>query len=100
MKHVVIAHLVGQVAFNPEILHFAHHYGLPQGLSAYAAWVKGKVERPVDYIRESFWRGYAFSDLESANEICTGWLDTVANRRIHGTHRQPFMNAGSRRSPA
>jgi len=25
------------------------------------------VERPVDYIRESFWRGYSFSDLESAN---------------------------------
>jgi len=27
MKHVVIRHLVGKVAFNPELLHFAHHDG-------------------------------------------------------------------------
>jgi hypothetical protein len=49
------------------------------------------VERPVDYLRESFWRGYAFNELESANRDLHGWLDTVANRRIHGTHRQPVV---------
>jgi len=42
------------VNFNPELLHFAHHYGFTPRPAAYAAWVKGKVERPVDYIRESF----------------------------------------------
>ena len=92
MKHVVIRHLVGKVAFNPEILHFAHHYGFaPKACPPYAAWVKGKVERPVDYLRESFWRGYAFSDLQTANRDLHHWLDTVANRRIHGTHRQPVI---------
>ena len=92
MKHVVIRHLVGKVTFNPEMLHFAHHYGFtPKACPPYAAWVKGKVERPVDYIRESFWRGYHFSGLESANRDLHGWLDTVANRRIHGTHRQPVI---------
>ena len=92
MKHVVIRHLVGKVTFNPEMLHFAHHYGFtPKACPPYAAWVKGKVERPVDYIRESFWRGYHFSGLESANRDLHGWLDTVANRRIHGTHRQSVI---------
>jgi len=92
MKHVVIRHLVGKVTFNPEMLHFAHHYGFtPKACPPYAAWVKGKVERPVDYIRESFWRGYHFSGLESTNRDLHGWLDTVANRRIHGTHRQPVI---------
>ena len=68
MKHVVIRRLVGKIAFNPELLHFAHHYGFaPKACPPYAAWVKGKVERPVDYIRESFWRGYAFnSDFRAA----------------------------------
>jgi len=46
------------VDFNIKLLHFAHHCGFtPKACSPYSPWVKGKVERPVDYIRESFWRG-------------------------------------------
>jgi transposase len=100
MKHVVIRHLVGRVNFNPELLHFAHHYGFaPKACPPYAAWVKGKVERPVDYLRESFWRGYPFSDRESANRDLRHWLDTVANRRIHGTHRQPVIERWQMEKP-
>ncbi len=100
MKHVVIQHLVGKVAFNPELLHFAHHYGFaPKACPPYAAWVKGKVERPVDYLRESFWRGYAFNELLSANRDLHHWLDTVANRRVHGTHRQPVIERWQQEKP-
>ena len=100
MKHVVIRRLVGKVSFNPELLHFAHHYGFaPKACPPYAAWVKGKVERPVDYIRESFWRGYAFNELLSANRDLHHWLDTVANRRIHGTHRQPVIERWQQEKP-
>jgi len=100
MKHVVIRHLVGRVNFNPELLHFAHHYGFtPKACPPYAAWVKGKVERPVDYIRESFWRGYQFSELETANQDLRQWLDTVANRRIHGTHRKPVIERWQQEKP-
>jgi transposase len=100
MKHVVIRHLVGKVAFNPELLHFAHHYGFaPKACPPYAAWVKGKVERPVDYLRESFWRGYAFSDLQTANQDLHHWLDTMANRRVHGTHRQPVIERWQQEKP-
>jgi len=92
MKHVVIRHLVGKVNFNPELMHFAHHYGFtPKACPPYAAWVKGKVERPVDYIRERFWRGYNFRDLESANRDLNQWLTSVANVRVHGTYRQPVL---------
>jgi transposase len=67
MKHVVIRHLVGKVRFNAELVHFAHHYGFaPKACPPYAAWVKGKVERPVDYVRESFWRGYLPIDSREA----------------------------------
>jgi transposase len=100
MKHVVIRHLVGRVNFNPELFHFAHHYGFtPKACPPYAPWVKGKVERPVDYIRESFWRGYNFRDLETANRDLHIWLDTVANRRIHGTHRQPVKERWQQEKP-
>jgi hypothetical protein len=86
---VVVTNKAGQRHFNLEFVDFAAHYGFtPQACPPYSPWVKGKVERPIDYIRESFWRGYRFEALEKSNADLRHWLDTVANRRIHGTHRQ------------
>ena len=56
-------------------------------------------ERPVDYIRGRFWRGYAFSSLEEANRDLQEWLKRVANVRIPATHRQPIRDAGSKKGP-
>lgn len=89
MKNVVIGRENGKVVFNIEFLHFAHHYGFqPKVAPPYSPWVKGKVERPMDYIRERFWRGYAFSSTKKANEDIMAWLNETANRRIHGTHHE------------
>ena len=93
MKHVVIDRKQGKVNFNIEFLHFAHHYGFtPKLCPPYSPWVKGKVERPMDYIRERFWRGYTYTDLATLNRDVRDWLDNTANRRIHGTHRQPVID--------
>ena len=89
MKYVVIRRDIGQVYFKFKLLHFSHHCGFtPKACSPYSPWVKGKVERPVDYIRESFWRGYGFNSIEQANRDLFAWLDTVANTRVHASHRQ------------
>jgi transposase len=89
MKHVVISRAEGKAVFNVEFSHFARHYGFkPVACPPYSPWVKGKVERPMDYIREGFWRGYAFTTLEQTNRDLLKWLTETANRRKHGTHRQ------------
>jgi transposase len=89
MKHVVIDRKDGKVTFNVEFSHFARHYGFkPVACPPYSPWVKGKVERPIDYIREDFWRGYRFTSIEQANRDLVRWLTETANRRRHGTHRQ------------
>ena len=89
MKHVVISRKGGQTIFNVEFSHFAQHYGFkPVACPPYSPWVKGKVERPVDYIREAFWRGYTFTSIEQANRDLLIWLNESANRRKHGTHLQ------------
>lgn len=89
MKHVVTRRTGDQAVFNVEFFHFAQHYRFkPVACPPYSPWVKGKVERPVDYIRESFWRGYPFTTLEQANRDLLNWLNETANRRQHGTHRQ------------
>ena len=46
------------------------------------------MERPIDYIRERFWRGYVYWSQEKANEDIKKWLNTVAFERVHGTTRQ------------
>jgi transposase len=100
MRHVVITNKAGQRHFNFEFVDFAAHYGFtPQTCPPYSPWVKGKVERPIDYIRESFWRGYHFESLEKANADLRRWLDTVANLRIHGTHRQPVSQRWQQERP-
>jgi transposase len=100
MRHVVIANKTGPRHFNPEIVDFAGHYGFtPRACPPYSPWVKGKVERPIDYIRERFWRGYRFESIEKTNADLRRWLDTVANQRVHGTYREPVSRRWQQEKP-
>jgi transposase len=89
IKNVVIKRLLGSVKFNATFYDFAMHYRFKPIVSPpYAAWYKGKVERPVHYIRERFWRGYSYVNLKRTNQDVLHWLKTVASARIHGTTHQ------------
>jgi hypothetical protein len=39
----------------------------------------------VKYVRGNFWPGLFFDDLVDLNRQGRGWLDNVANIRVHGT---------------
>lgn len=100
MKSVVIGRKGNKVIFNTELLYFAHHYGFqPKPCPPYSPWVKGKVERPMTYIRERFWRGYVFDSIDRTNRDVLTWLNETANRRIHGTHRQPVNERWEQETP-
>jgi hypothetical protein len=89
MRHVFSGRKDGKAAVNIEFADFANHCGFKPVLCApYSPWAKGKVERPIDYIREAFWRGYVFESVEKANTDLLHWLSETANRRQHGTHQQ------------
>jgi len=52
---------------------------------------KPKVERNVQYLRENFFRGEAWVDLEHVRREARRWCTEVAGKRVHGTTRQqPF----------
>ena len=100
MKNVVVERQAGNVKFNVEFVHFARHYGFtPKPCPPYSPWVKGKVERPMDYIRERFWRGYTFTSLAALNRDVRAWLDETANQRIHGTYHQPVIDRWLKEKP-
>lgn len=85
MRNVFLRQLAGKTDFTQSLVTLAVHYGFaPKVAPAYAPWVKGKVERPFDFIRESFWRGYCFSNLAAANRDLSAWL-VEKTERVHGT---------------
>jgi transposase len=79
----------GALVRNAEFLRFAHHWGFtPRACRPYRAQTKGKVERPVRYLRGNFIYGRTFisdGDLEQQRQH---WLERVANVRLHGTTRE------------
>ena len=51
----------GALVRNLEFLRFAHHWGFtPRACRPYRAQTKGKVERPVRYLRDNFVYGRTF----------------------------------------
>jgi transposase len=81
----------GALVHNGEFLRFAHHWGFtPRACRPYRAQTKGKVERPVRYVRGNFVYGRTFlhdGDLDHQRQL---WLEHVANVRLHGTtHERP-----------
>ncbi|MDQ6420480.1 IS21 family transposase [Paenibacillus sp. LHD-117] len=88
MKTVVTGHDEnGEVVWNERFARFAKHYGFVlRRCKPYRARTKGKVENGVGYVRKNFWpRVRTFSGLQDLNSKVRHWLDTVANRRLHGT---------------
>jgi transposase len=46
------------------------------------------VERPIAYIRDSFFAGRHFDDLGAMNQAAKNWCLCVAGQRVHGTTGQ------------
>jgi len=79
----------GTVVENAEFLRFSHHWDFrPRACRPYRAQTKGKVERPIRYLRENFFYGRTFISDSDLNAQALHWLDTVANVRTHGTLRE------------
>ncbi len=89
MKNVVIKRMLHKIQWNKEFESFAMHYGFKPLLTpTYSPWAKGKVERPIQYVRERFWRGYNYANFTQANINIRQWIDVVAIDRVHGTTRE------------
>lgn len=53
---------------------------------AYAPQTKGKVERTIRVVKESFWPGVRFSDLDDLDRQGLAWCDR-RNQVVHATTR-------------
>ena len=86
LKAAVIAADFYEPLIQRTYAEFAKHYGfLPQPCRVYTPTDKGKVEAAVKYVKDNCFKGRDFADIEEAEKFLSGWLDQVANQRVHGT---------------
>jgi transposase len=79
----------GRLMENAEFLRFAAHWGFRvRACRPYRAKTKGKVERPIRYLRESFVYARDFIGDEDLNAQAELWLRDVANVRRHRTTKE------------
>jgi transposase len=79
----------GRLLHNAEFLRFTAHWSFTaRACRPYRAKTKGKVERPVSYVRCNFFYGRDFLNDEDLNSQAEGWLRRTANVRIHGTTKE------------
>jgi hypothetical protein len=89
MKAVIVddqREIGGKLLENLEFARFAAHWGFRiRACRPYRARTKGKVERPIRYVRESFFYGRVFLNDEDLNQQATSWIRLTANTRLHRT---------------
>ena len=76
----------GKLLEHPEFLRFAAHWDFRiRACRPYRAKTKGKVERPIRYLRDNFFYGREFIGDADLDAQRLHWLDGVANVRTHRT---------------
>jgi transposase len=76
----------GRLLENAEFMRFAAHCGFRiRACRPYRAKTKGKVERPIGYVRQSFFYGRSFLNDADLNAQALSWLTQTANVRLHRT---------------
>lgn len=87
MKQVVVKRLMKQEdsKLNPLFEDFAGFYGFkPILCRPYRGQTKGKVERTVRFVRDNFFMGIKFENLDNLNRQAMCWYKKV-NSKVHST---------------
>jgi transposase len=82
MRSVVLARHGDDVQFHPRILELAAHYHFaPRPCRPARGNEKGRVERSIRFIRESFFAARPFTTLEDFNRQAKIWCNEIAHPR-------------------
>jgi transposase len=82
LRSAVLERRGNEIHFNPRLLELcAHYHFVARPCQVRAGNQKGRVERAIRYVRDSFWAGRAFTTLAECNRQALVWRDQVAHQR-------------------
>lgn len=82
LRSAVLERRGAAILFHPRLLELSGHYHfVPQPCQVRAGNQKGRVERAIRYIRDSFWAGRPFTTLAECNRQAGQWRDAIAHQR-------------------
>jgi transposase len=82
LKSAVLERRGNQILFHPRLLELSGHYHFqPRPCQVSAGNQKGRVERAIRYVRDSFWSTRSFITLAETNRQALLWRDQVAHQR-------------------
>jgi transposase len=83
LKSAVLERVGQAIHFNPTLLELAAHYRFePRPVAVARGNEKGRVERAIRYIRDSFFAAREFTDLADLNAQATAWCEQIAAERL------------------
>ncbi|HHH28811.1 MAG TPA: IS21 family transposase [Polyangiaceae bacterium] len=81
-KTIVLERDGSAIRFHPRLLEFTKHYCYePRPVAVARGNQKGRVERSIRYVRDSFWPARTFRDLDDLNAQAAEWCEDVAAAR-------------------
>jgi transposase len=82
LKSVVLERIGSAIKLNPQIVSYAQHRRFSIRVAAPARGnEKGRTERAIRYVRDNFFSGRKFKDIEDLNQQALVWCDTVSLER-------------------
>ena len=82
LKSAVLERRGNDIVFNPRLIELSAHYHFAAQLCQVRAGnEKGRVERAIRYVRDSFWAGRTFTTLAECNRQALAWREEVAHQR-------------------
>src|SRR5260370_92374 len=82
LKSAVLERRGNQIQFHPRLIELSgHEHFAPLPCEVRAGNQKGRVERAIRYVRDSFWAGRTFTTLAECNRQALLWRDQVAHQR-------------------
>jgi transposase len=83
LKTAVLERVGDVIRFHPRLLELAGHYHFaPKPVAPARGNEKGKVERAIRYVRDSFFAARRFHSLDDLNAQLAEWIERVAHARI------------------
>ena len=83
LKTAVLERTSDIIRFHPRLLDLAGHYHFaPRPVGIARGNEKGRVERAIRYLRESFFAARAFRSVDDLNHQLEDWIQNIAHARV------------------